>query len=122
MGQVAESDSHLPPYREIKKEQKNMAASIGIDLGTTFSAAAMVDRSGRPVVLKNSDGNPITPSVICFNDNPPLVGDEAKEMQALGEANIASFFKRSMGDHSFILEFNGRQYTPTDLSAILLKK
>lgn len=99
-----------------------MAKSIGIDLGTTFSAVAFVDRTGRPMVLKNSDGNPITPSVICFNGGPPLVGEEAKEMQALGDANIASFFKRSMGDPGFILEFDGKTYTPTDLSAIVLKK
>ncbi len=99
-----------------------MALSIGIDLGTTFSAAAIVEHNGRPVVVKNSDGNPITPSVIAFNGSSPLVGDEAKEMQALGEANIASFFKRSMGDRGFILEFNGQKYTPTQLSAIVLKK
>ena len=99
-----------------------MGLSVGIDLGTTFSALAFVDKSGRPVIVKNSDGKPITPSVICFSGEEPLVGDEAKEMQALGESNIASFFKRSMGSKSFVLNFNGKDYTPTDLSAILLRK
>ncbi|MCK4761651.1 MAG: Hsp70 family protein [Candidatus Aminicenantes bacterium] len=100
-----------------------MGLSIGIDLGTTFSAAACIDKSGRPVVIKNSEGNPITPSVIYFPPKgEPIVGDEAKEMQALGEADIASFFKRSIGSDSFLLKFNGRDYTPTDLSAIVLRK
>jgi molecular chaperone DnaK len=99
-----------------------MGLSVGIDLGTTFSAIAMVDESGRPMIINNKEGNPITPSVICFNGKEPIVGDEAKEMQALGEQNIASFFKRSMGNDSFVLNFNGRDYTPTELSAIVLKK
>ncbi len=99
-----------------------MGLSVGIDLGTTFSAVAVIDRAGRPVIVNNREGKPITPSVICFSGEEPLVGDEAKEMQALGKANIASFFKRSMGDSSFVLNFNQRNYTPTDLSAILLAK
>ncbi len=99
-----------------------MGLSVGIDLGTTFSAIAFVDGSGRPVIIHNSEGKPITPSVICFTGNQPIVGDEAKEMQALGESKIASFFKRSMGNAGFVLSFNGRNYTPTELSAILLKK
>jgi molecular chaperone DnaK len=99
-----------------------MGISVGIDLGTTFSAIAAVNRSGRPVIVHNSEGKPVTPSVICFSGTEPIVGDEAKEMQALGESNIASFFKRSMGNNSFMLNFNGRNYTPTELSAILLGK
>ncbi len=98
-----------------------MGLNIGIDLGTTFSAVAAVDRSGRPVIVKNADGNSTTPSVIYFDGEPPIVGDEAKEMQAVGQSDIASFFKRSMGDNSFLLNLDGRNYTPTDLSAIVLK-
>jgi molecular chaperone DnaK len=99
-----------------------MGISVGIDLGTTFSAIAVVDESGRPAIVNNSEDNPVTPSVICFNGGEPVVGEEAKEMQALGESNIASFFKRSMGNERFVLEFNGREYSPTELSAIMLKK
>jgi len=99
-----------------------MGINVGIDLGTTFSAIAVVDESGRPVIVKNSEDQPITPSVICFNGGDPVVGDEAKEMQALGETDTASFFKRSMGDGSFRLNLKGRDYTPTELSALLLGK
>lgn len=99
-----------------------MGLNVGIDLGTTFSAIAIVDKSGRPLVINNREGKSVTPSVIYFSGKEPVVGDEAKEMQALGESNIASFFKRSMGNAGFVLNFNDRNYTPTELSAILLKK
>lgn len=99
-----------------------MKYSLGIDLGTTFSAVAVVDETGRPRIVNNSQGRPVTPSVIYFGGDEPVVGDEAKEMQALGDSEVASFFKRSMGDSKFILNFNGRDYTPVDLSAIVLRK
>ncbi|HHC24541.1 MAG TPA: VWA domain-containing protein [Desulfobacterales bacterium] len=99
-----------------------MKYSLGIDLGTTFSSVATVDKTGRPKILSNSQGKSLTPSVIYFGGGESIVGDEAKEMQALGESEVASFFKRSMGDHHFFLNFGGRDYTPTDLSAILLRK
>lgn len=97
-----------------------MKSAIGIDLGTTFSAVAVMDESGRPKILPNRDGQPITPSVIYFSSNGPLVGDEAKKMQALGETDTASFFKRNMGDPNFILHFQGRDYTAGELSALVL--
>ncbi len=77
-----------------------MKKPIGIDLGTTFSAVATIDKTGRPKILLNRQGPPITPSVIYFGDSQPLVGEEAKEMQGLGEARIASFFKRNMFNNS----------------------
>lgn len=99
-----------------------MKQTIGIDLGTTFSAVAAIDKFGRPVTLPNSQGKVITPSVIYFGGGQPIVGDEAKEMQALGDERVASFFKRYMGERSYVLNFNGKDYGPVDLSAILLRK
>ncbi|MEN8219796.1 MAG: Hsp70 family protein [Pseudomonadota bacterium] len=98
-----------------------MKYNLGIDLGTTFSAVAVVDESGRPKILSTPLGKTLVPSVIYFGGDEILIGDEAKEMQALGEANIASFFKRNMGDPNFILNFADRDYTPLDLSAIMLR-
>ncbi len=66
--------------------------------------------------------NGITPSVIYFGPAGPVVGDEAKEMQALGDSDIASFYKRSMGSHTFLLNFGDKDYSPEDLSAIMLRK
>ena len=94
---------------------------IGIDLGTTNSAAAIVGKVGKPEIIPNRNGSNITPSVLYFGDEI-LIGEEAKEMQALGENNVASFFKRNMGDPNFILNFHDRDYSPTDLSALLLER
>ncbi len=100
-----------------------MAVSIGIDLGTTFSSVAVLDEAERPVIVKNSEGEAITPSVIYFPETgEPVVGAAAKEEQALGETDVASFFKRSMGEAHFRLNIRGKDYTPEDLSTILLKK
>ena len=100
-----------------------MEIAIGIDLGTTFSAVSVIDESGKPIIVKNALGESLTPSVIYFEDaNNTVVGSEAKELQAFGEANVASFFKRNMGDVNYKLNFHGESYSATVLSAILLKK
>ena len=97
--------------------------AIGIDLGTTFSVVATVNASGRPEVVKMpEDGSSTTPSVVYFPETgDPLVGKEAKAMQGLGEQDVASFFKRDMGDLGFAQVYRGRSYSATDLSAIVLR-
>lgn len=101
-----------------------MGIRVGIDLGTTFSAVARIDPSiGRPMVIKNSFGSPITPSVLCFErDGNILFGEDAKNMQSVGDTNAVAFFKRSMGKDLFSVEILGKTYGATDLSAILIKK
>ncbi len=97
-------------------------ATVGIDLGTTNSVVASLDGYGRPVVLANRDGRPITPSVIYFGSDPPAVGDEAKEWARLGNDEIASFFKPHMGSASYRLHFGERDYDATELSSLVLKR
>jgi len=99
-----------------------VSQAVGIDLGTTNSAIARLDAHGQPVVMPNVEGNSITPSVICFRDGEILVGDTAKEMQALGTWPVAAFFKRQMGDPLFLFHADGTDYTAADLSAVLLRK
>lgn len=94
---------------------------IGIDLGTTNSAVACVDGYGKPVVLPNRFGQPITPSVVCFRNGEILVGQEAKELQAAGEPQVAAFFKRQMGVPNFVFYAEGRDYTAVELSALVLE-
>ena len=100
-----------------------MGIRVGIDLGTTFSAVARInENTGKPEVIKNSFGSPTTPSVLCFEANGNvLFGEDAKSMQAAGDTNSVSFFKRNMGRDSFVVDFFGKSYSATDLSAILLK-
>lgn len=99
-----------------------MEHAVGIDLGTTYSAVAIVGPDGKPVVVTNSDGRNITPSVICFKDGNVIVGQEAKDLQGVGEWPVAIFFKREMGDPDFLFEAGGNTYTATDLSTIVLRK
>ena len=101
-----------------------MGIRAGIDLGTTFSAVARIDpATGKPEVIKNSFGSATTPSVLCFQqDGTVLFGEDAKNMQSVGDTNAVAFFKRSMGQDLFSVDILGKTYTATDLSAILLQK
>jgi len=101
-----------------------MGIHVGIDLGTTFSVVARINsETGKLVVIKNSFGTAITPSVLCFERNGNvLFGEDAKNMQATGDTNAIAFFKRSMGKDLFSVEFWGHSYSATDLSSILLRK
>jgi len=93
--------------------------AVGIDLGTTFSAIAHIDSDGRPVVICNERGKSVTPSIICFKDGAVVVGEEARELQAIG-LPTAAFFKREMGQESWAFPANGRTYSAVDLSALIL--
>ena len=83
-----------------------MGIRVGIDLGTTFSAVARIDpATGKPQVIKNSFDSATTPSVLCFERNGNvLFGEDAKNMQAVGDTNAVAFFKRSMGKEEHILQ------------------
>jgi len=98
-----------------------MTTFIGIDLGTTNSVVAYINAEGKPTAIPNERGKTIIPSVIYFGEGQPIVGDEAKEQQANGATEVASFFKRNIGDPHFELFFNERSYSPIDLSALVLQ-
>ena len=105
-----------------------MGVSVGIDLGTTFSAVAIVEEgSNEPKIVLNMDGEKITPSVIQFQKNyktgstTTIVGGEAKEAFDMGEDGCVSAFKRLMGTNKEYYRFDGKSYNSVDLSSILLK-
>lgn len=93
--------------------------TIGIDLGTTYSAVATVRPDGSAVVIADADGAELTPSVVAVRDGELVVGAEAKVAQAVGD-QTAAFFKRSMGEPAFQLELGERTWSPVDLSAQVL--
>ena len=99
-----------------------MSIAVGIDLGTTNSVISYIDNRNKAVVIPNRSGNKITPSVICFQDNDIIIGDEAKELQELGIYDVAAFFKRQMGDDSFGFYTNNKEYSATELSSLILKQ
>ncbi len=101
----------------------NDSIILGIDLGTTFSAMAFVDRHGKCNILPNAEGHPTTASVIHFYDKEAcVVGEEAVKMVVVDASNVVRFVKRYMGEPDFTLEFFGKSYTPQELSAIILRK
>lgn len=96
---------------------------IGIDLGTTFSAAAYLDSDGIPRLIDNNRGERLTPSVMMEDeDGSVVVGEDAKENMVLMGDSVISTIKDYMGtDRKFILG-SGNSYQPEQVSALLLKK
>lgn len=97
-----------------------MAKFIGIDLGTTFSAVGTLDDTGRPVIVRDEDGNNITPSVVSFSSEGNFVGETARKTLWIDESTVGRF-KRHMGT-SKVYSVQGTEYTPTQLSAMVLEK
>ena len=101
--------------------KRHHGAFVGIDLGTTFSVVAFINDSGEAEAIKDENGGVLTPSVVYVGDSDPVVGFEAKELQAYGEENVASFFKRQMGERAVEWEFNGNSYDAIEFSAMVLR-
>jgi len=100
-----------------------MGKIIGIDLGTTFSAVAFVNSSGKPEIIPNREGERITPSVVFFENDNPIVGTTAKNLSILEPLNVVQFVKRQMGNPAFkFISEGGVEYTSEELSALILKR
>ena len=99
-----------------------MSLSIGIDLGTTYSAAAFVNpQTGQAEIIPNPEGKNITPSVIYFVGGKIIFGSEAEEAFNEGLPGCAATFKRRMGKNTPYCTINGHEYTAENLSSMLLK-
>ena len=122
-----------------------MAKILGIDLGTTNSAMAIIE-AGEPVIIENSDGARTTPSIVAISKtNERLVGQIAKRQAITNPTNTIYGVKRFMG-HSFtddvvqkdkdivpyaikasesggvMVELSGKDYRPEEVSAMILSK
>lgn len=122
-----------------------MAKTIGIDLGTTNSVVAVVE-GGEPVVITTAEGSRLLPSVVGFNkNNERLVGQTAKRQAVINPENTVYSIKRFMGrrfaeveaerkivpyqvrqgpagDARVYIPVNGREYSPQEISAMILAK
>lgn len=121
-----------------------MSKIIGIDLGTTNSAMAVME-AGSPEIIANAEGNRTTPSVVAINKNGErLVGQVAKRQQVTNPSNTVFEMKRLIGrkfsdkevqkDHDVMpykiiksssgvkVEMGGKEYSPEELSAMVLSK
>src|SRR6185369_1652302 len=120
-----------------------MAKTVGIDLGTTNSVVAVLE-GGEPTVIPNAEGSRITPSVVAFTKTGErLVGAPAKRQAIINPEKTVYSIKRFMGrrfdevseerkivpykvvdgrNGMAVVEIDGKQYAPEEISAMILMK
>jgi molecular chaperone DnaK len=122
-----------------------MSKILGIDLGTTNSAMAIIE-SGEPVIIENAEGARTTPSIVCISkNNERLVGVLARRQAVTNPKNTIFGVKRFVG-HKFsdvsvqkdkeavpyeikegknggvLIHLGGKDYRPEEISAMILSK
>lgn len=102
--------------------KQSSQCAVGIDLGTTFSVAAYLDSTGRPLTLINAEGDTLTPSVVLLEDYEVVVGKEAVKAMGSEMERIADCSKRDVGQRMFHKALGGRQYPPEALGGWILNK
>ena len=98
-----------------------MSKIIGIDLGTTFSAVAVME-GGRPTIIPNAEGERTTPSVVTVTkDGERVVGRAARNQAITNPEHTVRSIKRHMGE-DFKADIWGKSYAPQEVSAMVLQK
>jgi len=105
-------------------KSKSGSTFCGTDLGTTNSLIGIIDDDGKVRVLKNAEGEYLTPSVVLFRDGKvPVIGRPAKNEALLHPQHVIPRVKRSMGnDLTIYKDDSGKEYRPEEISAMILKK
>jgi molecular chaperone DnaK len=94
---------------------------LGVDLGTTNSVVATIDEQGQVVLVRNTIGSEITPSVVYFEpDDSVVVGEQAQQAAAADPEHGVRLIKRQMGTE-FPLLIGGQEHTPESISALILR-
>ncbi|MBP5601113.1 MAG: Hsp70 family protein [Treponema sp.] len=108
---------------------------LGIDLGTTNCSVTAIDENGKTTVIKNRDGEYITPSAVYFDDKIPnkfTIGKRAKEKASCDAKNLVTLVKREMGKSKDEVRFNkrkraynpynywGKTFSPEEISSKIL--
>jgi molecular chaperone DnaK len=114
-----------PIIKEEKKETDNMGKIIGIDLGTSNSAAAAMI-GGKPTIIQAAEGTSVGgkafPSVVAFTkDGQLIVGEPARRQMISNPEGTVIAAKRKMGT-DFKFRVYGKEYTPQQISAFILQK
>ncbi|MBW2995940.1 molecular chaperone DnaK [Candidatus Woesearchaeota archaeon] len=100
--------------------EKTKGKVIGIDLGTTFSAVAILE-AGKGKIIPNAEGDNTTPSVVTIKDNERLVGKVARNQAIVNPEHTVRSIKRLMGSDENVT-IDGKDYTPQEISAAILQK
>lgn len=119
---------HFPTFRLQARVHRegivNMQATqaVGIDLGTTYSCIAALNEHGEPFSIPNPEGEASTPSVVFFDHGEEIVGFEALRNAVAKPHQVVQNAKRYMGDPKKRWNIDGKSYSPTDISAIILRQ
>ncbi len=98
-----------------------MSKVVGIDLGTTMSAIAVLE-GGEPEIISNAEGSRLTPSVVAFSkEGERIVGQVAKRQSITNPDRTITSIKREMGT-DYKVNIDGKDYTPQEISAMILQK
>ncbi len=103
------------------EKSQSISKAIGIDLGTTFSACAVME-AGKPTIIPNSEGDRTTPSVVTIKNGEIIVGKLARNQAILNPEHTVRSIKRHMGEKDYKVTIDGKDYTPEQISAMILQK
>lgn len=113
----------MAPKQNKHVETTEETPLIGIDLGTTNSVVATIDRRGAPLTLPNAEGDPLTPSVVYFEPgSSAIVGKEAIKAGLLDPERMVDGVKRDMGKEVFHRAVNGKFLPPAAISGVILHR
>jgi molecular chaperone DnaK len=96
--------------------------AVGIDLGTTYSCIAYLNEQGEPVSIPNEEGEISTPSVVMYDRGVEIVGTEALRNAIMHPMQVVQNAKRFTADPEKRWTIDGKNYTPTDVAASILRK
>ncbi len=97
-------------------------ATVGIDLGTTYSTMAQLNQEGQPIALQNSDGKTITPSVVLLaDDGKVIVGPSFERIAVEDSTHVIEAIKREMGNKAYFVVYQGKKLTPEFISENALR-
>ncbi len=114
------SDNKKTESKKEDDKKKVQGNTIGVDLGTTFSAFAVME-GGKAKIIENAEGDRTTPSVVTIKDGERLVGKVARNQSIVNPENTVRSIKRLMGSDEKI-EIEDKEYTPQEISAMILQK
>ena len=95
---------------------------FGIDLGTTYSCIAYVDQYDRATIQSNKENSNTTPSVVLFEEDNRIVGEEAKKLAKLYPTRVVEMVKRHMGEANWRFDYGAQDYTAEEISSYILRK
>ena len=105
---------------DTQKNTKVSGPTIGIDLGTTFSAVAVLE-GGISTIIPNAEGTRTTPSVVHIKDDEIIVGQIARNQAIIDPSRTIRSIKRKMGTDEK-MDIDDKEYTPEQISAMILQK